>query len=63
MSDEDVVRAMLSVAGLELPPDELSELVAGFPALRAGLELLYGPEFSGADPYLAPTIGTDWSLS
>jgi hypothetical protein len=37
-------------------PGEITELAAGYPALRANLDLLYAPEFRAADPLLIPTI-------
>lgn len=55
MSDEATVTAMFSAAGLTVPADELAELVAGYPGLRADVALLYGPAFDRADPYLVPS--------
>jgi len=62
MSDELAVNAMLGAAGLVVPPDELAELIAGYPALRKGLDTLHGPEFSGADPYLVPSSSSELRL-
>jgi len=51
--------AALAIAGLVVPDDELDELAAIYPGVRAGVELLYAPEFSNADPYLVPTISLE----
>jgi hypothetical protein len=53
----DGVPAMLiAAAGLDVPPDELAELCALYPDVRAGLDRLYAPAFAEADPYLIPTV-------
>lgn len=51
--------AALALAGLAVPDDELDELAAIYPVIRAGVELLYAPEFSHTDPYLVPTISLE----
>jgi hypothetical protein len=56
MNDSTTVETLLTIAGLAPPADELAEIVASYPALRAGIELLYAPEFSAAEPLLVPTI-------
>jgi hypothetical protein len=57
MTAQTTVEAMLAAAGLTPPPDEVAELVAAYPALRASIELLYAPEFALAEPLLVPAIG------
>jgi hypothetical protein len=63
MTDDAVVTAMLSAAGLFVPADEMAEIVAGYATLRASLESLYGPAFAQAEPYLVPDIPSDLILS
>jgi hypothetical protein len=63
MPDEMIVTAMLAAARLEVPADELAELVAGYAALKADLDLLYQPAFAEADPLLVPSNSTELSLS
>jgi hypothetical protein len=59
MNDQSKVETLLTIAGLAPPADELAEMVASYPALRAGIELLYAPEFGDAEPLLVPTIDVD----
>lgn len=58
MADE-LPAMMLAAAGLTIPPDELAELCALYRDVRAGLDRLYGPAFTNADPYLVPTVTTE----
>jgi hypothetical protein len=63
---EVAVRAMLSAAGLSPPPEEVAQLVAGYPALRAAADALYQvPAARYADPALrfraADTARVDWA--
>lgn len=62
MSDEPAVSAMLGAAGLHPPIDELAELVSGYASLRSGLDSLYAPAFSEADPYLVPSVASQLSV-
>jgi hypothetical protein len=55
---DDLPATLLAAAGLHPPADELAELVDGYPAIRASLDLLYAPDFADADPYLVPTLST-----
>lgn len=57
MTDQTTVEAMLAAAGLTPPTDEVAELVAAYPGMRASIELLYAPEFADAEPLLIPAIG------
>lgn len=57
MTDQTTVEAMLAAAGLTPPADEVAELVAAYPGLRASIELLYAPEFALAEPLLVPAVG------
>jgi hypothetical protein len=63
MSDESIVVAMLTALRLEVPPDELPELVDSYPGVRADLDLLYQPAFAEADPYLVPSTTSELAPS
>jgi hypothetical protein len=54
--NDDLPRALLAAAGLDVPPDELAELCSMYPDVRIQVDRLYAPEFADADPYLVPTI-------
>jgi hypothetical protein len=56
MNDAIAVETLLTIAGITPPADELAEIVASYAGMRAGLELLYAPEFSAAEPLLVPNI-------
>jgi hypothetical protein len=56
MDNTAIVETLLGVSGLRLPPDELAEMAAGYPGIRASIDLLYAPEFSEADPFLVPAV-------
>jgi hypothetical protein len=65
-STETTVRAMLAAAGLSPSPAEVAEFCAGYPGLRAAVDLLYQvPEARYADPALrfraADTTRADWA--
>ena len=63
---EVAVRAMLAAAGLSPTAEEVAQLVAGYPALRAAADGLFQvPEARYADPALrfraADTARADWA--
>lgn len=63
MSDESIVVAMLAAARLDVPPDELGDLIAAYAGIRADLDRLYQPAFAEADPLLVPSMTSVLSLS
>jgi hypothetical protein len=56
LTDADPAAVALAAYGLKVPPDELAELSAQYPAIRASLELLYDPAFGDADPLVFPLL-------
>lgn len=56
LTEADPAAVALAAYGLTVPPDELAELSAQYPAIRAALDLLYDPAFGDTDPLLFPIL-------
>lgn len=60
MSDSRAaVTAMLTLASLNPPNDEIDYLVNAHVAIATGVQLLYGAAFGDADPLLTPTTAME----